>query len=84
VGDDSSEPLPTRIMKALEAGQSARAVGLARQLTAQSPGSANAWYLLGAAQQAAGLGGAPAFRRCAELAPEDSNLGGECRSLSGQ
>lgn len=84
VGDDGSEPLPTRIMKALEAGQTARAVGLARQLTAQSPGSANAWYLLGAAQQAAGLGGAPAFRRCAELAPEDSNLGGECRSLSGQ
>ncbi len=80
--DDPGAPLSTRVMKALEAGDTARAVGLAHQLTAQSPGSANAWYLYGAALQAAGQGGKAAFQKCAELAPPDSSQGNECQALS--
>jgi Flp pilus assembly protein TadD len=70
-------------MKALEAGQNSKAVGLAAQLTNQSPGSASAWQLRGAAEQAAGRSGKASFKRCAELAPADSALGAECRSLAG-
>ena len=81
-GDDSSLPLTARIQKALEAGKGAKAVSLAQQLTSQSPGSANAWYLRGAAEQAAGRGGRASFKRCAELAGE-SPPGPECAALSG-
>ena len=70
-------------MSALEAGDGARAVALARQWTAQAPGNPNAWYLRGAAEQAAGQGGQAAFRRCAELAPADSQQAEECRALGG-
>jgi Flp pilus assembly protein TadD len=70
-------------MRALEANQTAKAVQLATQLTTRSPGSASAWQLRGAAEQAAGHGGKASFRRCAELAPADSNLSNECRSLAG-
>lgn len=70
-------------MSALEANDSARAVGLARQWTAQAPGNPNAWYLRGAAEQAAGQGGQASFRRCAELAAPDSAQAAECRALGG-
>jgi hypothetical protein len=80
---DDSGPLPTRIMKALESGQNGKAVQLAQQLTAQSPGSPNAWHLRGAAEQAAGRGGKASFRKCAELASADSPIGAECKALAG-
>ncbi len=63
-------------------GQTGKAVQLAQQLTAASPGSAAAWHLRGAAEQAAGRGGRASFRKCAELSPE-SSLGAECRALAG-
>jgi DNA-binding response OmpR family regulator len=81
--DDDSGPLTTRVMRALEANQRTKAVGLATQLTNQSPGSASAWQLRGAAEQAAGRSGKSSFRRCAELAPADSPLAAECKSLAG-
>jgi len=80
--DDSGLPMTQRIMQALEKGQTGRAVGLATQLTQQSPGSANAWYLRGAAEQAAGRGGRASFRKCAELSPAGSAQGAECEALS--
>jgi hypothetical protein len=80
---DDSLPLTARIQKALEAGQAGKAVQLAQQLTSQNPGSANAWYMRGAAEQAAGRGGKASFRKCAELAPADSNVGEECKALAG-
>ena len=70
-------------MRALESNQTGKAVQLATQLTTRSPGSASAWQLRGAAEQAAGRGGKSSFKRCAELAPEGSALGTECRSLAG-
>jgi hypothetical protein len=70
-------------MRALEANQTTKAVNLATQLTQRSPGSANAWQLRGAAEQAAGRSGKASFRRCAELAPADSALAAECKSLAG-
>jgi hypothetical protein len=81
-GDDSG-PFQVRIMKALEAGQSGKAVQLAQQYTAQAPGNALAWHLRGAAEQAAGRGGRASFRKCAELSPADSPLGAECKALAG-
>ncbi len=82
--DDSNVPLPTRVLNALQAGQTAKAVGLARQLTQQSPGSAQAWYLLGAALQSAGQGGRDAFKKCAELAGPDSTFGSDCAAFANQ
>lgn len=76
-------PLQARIMKALEANDGPRAAALARQWTAQAPGNSNAWYLRGAAEQAAGLGGQPSFRRCAQLATPDSQQAQECAALAG-
>ncbi len=81
-GDDPALPMNVRIMRALEQGQVNRAVQLAQQYTAQSPGSAAAWHLRGAAEQAAGRGGKASFRKCAELASPDSPLGAECQALS--
>ncbi|WP_437994106.1 response regulator [Sorangium sp. So ce145] len=76
-------PLSTRVMRALESGQTGKAVQLAQQLTAASPGSAAAWHLRGAAEQAAGRGGRASFRKCAELSSPESSLGAECRALAG-
>lgn len=81
--DDESGPLTARITRALESGKSAKAVRLAQQLTQQQAGSASAWYLRGAAEQAAGRGGKASFRKCAELAPAGSSQGDECRALAG-
>ncbi|MBK9263526.1 MAG: response regulator [Polyangiaceae bacterium] len=78
VSSDETGPLSTRIMRAMEQGQMGKARNLARQYTQQSPGSAEAWYLLGASG-----GGASAFRRCAELAGPESARGAECQSLAG-
>jgi hypothetical protein len=80
---DDTGPLSARIMKALEARQTTKAVNLAVQLTQQSPSSASSWHLRGAAEQAAGGSGKGSFRRCAELAAVDSPIGAECRSLAG-
>ncbi|APR77489.1 Phosphate regulon transcriptional regulatory protein PhoB (SphR) [Minicystis rosea] len=81
--DDESLPLTTRVMRALEANQTTKAVNLAVQLTNNSPGSASAWQLRGAAEQAAGRSGKASFKKCAELAPAESALANECRSLAG-
>jgi len=70
-------------MRALEQGKAGKAVNLAQQLTSQQPGSASAWHLRGAAEQAAGRGGRASFRKCAELAPPDSGLASECKALAG-
>ena len=80
---DDSGPLQTRIMRALEAHQTTKAVNLAVQLTQQSPGSATSWHLRGAAEQASGGSGKSSFRKCAELAAVDSPIGAECRALAG-
>ncbi|WP_437910110.1 response regulator [Sorangium sp. So ce327] len=80
---DEGGPLSTRVMRALESGQTGKAVQLAQQLTAASPGSAAAWHLRGAAEQAAGRGGRASFRKCAELSSPESSLGAECRALAG-
>ncbi len=81
--DDDTVPLHTRVQRALEANQTTKAVQLATQLTGKSPGSAYAWQLRGAAEQASGRSGQASFRRCAELAAADSPLASECRSLAG-
>ncbi|WP_437728702.1 response regulator [Sorangium sp. So ce861] len=81
--DEEGGSLSARVMRALESGQTGKAVQLAQQLTAASPGSAAAWHLRGAAEQAAGRGGRASFRKCAELASPDSSLGAECRALAG-
>ncbi|HRI66309.1 MAG TPA: response regulator [Polyangium sp.] len=75
---DDSGPLPTRIYKAIEQGQTAKARSLAKQYTEQAPGNPEAWYLYGATG-----GGASAYRRCAELAGPESARGAECRGLAG-
>jgi CheY-like chemotaxis protein len=75
---DETGSLSTRISRALEQGQMAKARTLAKQYTEQSPGNADAWFLLGATG-----GGASAYRRCAELAGPESARGAECRSLAG-
>lgn len=76
---DDTGPLSARIMRAIEQGQTGKARSLAKQYTEQNPGSADAWYLLGATG-----GGVSAYRRCAELAGPESERGAECRSLSGE
>ncbi|WP_437516791.1 response regulator [Sorangium sp. So ce1099] len=81
--DEEGGSLSSRVMRALEAGQAGKAVQLAQQLTAASPGSASAWHLRGAAEQSAGRGGQASFRKCAELSSPDSPLGAECRALAG-
>jgi hypothetical protein len=81
--DDEAAPLTTRVMRALEANQAQKAVQLAQQLTSRSPGSASAWQLRGAAEQAAGRGGKSSFQKCAELAKPESALAAECKSLAG-
>lgn len=80
---DDSGPLSIRITRALESNQTGRAVQLAQQYTAQSPGNPQAWYLRGAAEQAAGRSGKASFRKCAELSPAESPQGAECKSLAG-
>src|SRR5262249_4741917 len=80
---DASLPLSAQVTKALEAGQTAKAVNLAVRFTSQSPSSADAWRLRGAAEQAAGRSGKSSYRRCAELAGPASPIGAECRALAG-
>ncbi len=82
VAEDSSVPLATRVQQALSGPDKGRAVGLARQWTTQSPGSAQAWYYLGAALMGAGQSGREAFKKCAELSSAESDLGAECQALS--
>jgi len=79
-GDDSSKPLNERVVAALGSDPH-KALLLAREYTSQAPGSANAWYLLGAALQATGGNAREAFAKCAEISP-DSPTGQECAALS--
>ena len=69
--------------RALEKNQIARAIGLARQATQQNPGSADAWWILGACYDAAGQHGAAlqAYRQCAKLG---GAVASECRALVGE
>jgi DNA-binding response OmpR family regulator len=80
--EDTSVPLATRVQQALSGPDKGKAVGLARQWTSQSPGSAQAWYYLGAALMGAGQSGREAFKKCAELSSPESDLGAECQALS--
>lgn len=71
------------ILKALEEGRSQEALSMAKEWTSRAPGSAAAWHLRGAAEQAAGKSGASSYAKCAELALAGSGLARECRALSG-
>ncbi len=75
--------LVQQAQRALEKNQVARAIGLARLATQQNPGSADAWWILGAAYDAAGQHGAAlqAYRQCARLGGAVAN---ECRALVGE
>ena len=75
--------LVQQAQRALEKNQIARAIGLARLATQQNPGSADAWWILGAAYDAAGQHGAAlqAYRQCARLGGAVAN---ECRALVGE
>jgi hypothetical protein len=70
-------------MRALEANQTHKALDLAVSLTSRSPGSASAWQLRGAAEQATGKTGKSSFQKCADLAVPESALATECKSLAG-
>ncbi len=83
VVENSNEPISSRVMKAVQGNDKTKAVALARQWVQQSPGSAQAWYYLGAAQSGAGQSGKDAFKKCAELAG-DSDMGVECQGLANQ
>ncbi len=62
--------LLTQAGRALQKGDSAKAVSLARQAVAENPSNADAWLTLGAAYQASGNGGAAkqAYRDCTKQA----------------
>jgi CheY-like chemotaxis protein len=62
--------LLTQAGRALQKGDAARAVSLARQAVAENPANADAWLTLGAAYQASGNGAAAreAYRSCTKQA----------------
>jgi Flp pilus assembly protein TadD len=66
----SGGSLLTQAGRALQKGDSAKAVSLARQAVAENPANADAWLTLGAAYQASGNGGAAkdAYRSCTKQA----------------
>jgi hypothetical protein len=75
--------LVQQAQRALERGQAARAIDLARRATQASPGNADAWLTLGAAYDAAGQSGAAkaAYRACVQNGRGPSV--NECRALAG-
>jgi cytochrome c-type biogenesis protein CcmH/NrfG len=82
----SADPRATLVQqaqRALERNQIALAIELARRATALQPGNAEAWWILGAAYDAAGQHGAAliAYRQCAGLG---GPIASECRALIGQ
>ncbi|HEY2516615.1 MAG TPA: response regulator [Polyangiaceae bacterium] len=70
--------------KALEGGDTNRAIELARQATGANPGSAEAWLTLGAAYEAAGRASSArgAYKSC--VARGRGDRVDECRALLGQ
>jgi cytochrome c-type biogenesis protein CcmH/NrfG len=69
--------------RALEHNQVGNALALAQQATQQNPGSADAWWMLGACYDAAGQRGQAkaAYQRCATLPGPVST---ECKALLGR
>jgi Flp pilus assembly protein TadD len=74
--------LVAQASRALETGQTAKALDLARQAVDKNPGNAEAWLTLGAAYQASGNGTAAreAYRNCVAQAKTAGVT--ECRVLS--
>jgi hypothetical protein len=79
--DDEKKPLQWRIQQALARGKTVRAYDLAVQYTTSSPNSPRAWYLRGGVEQQLGKNAKASYRKCAELAPLDSDLQTECSVL---
>jgi Flp pilus assembly protein TadD len=86
----SQEPSPAvngslvkQAQRALERNQVGNAIALAQQATQQSPGNADAWWMLGACYDAAGQRGQArvAYQRCASLSGPVST---ECKALLGR
>lgn len=80
--DDEKKPLSFRVIAALNKGKTAKAYDLAVQYTRSSPGNPKAWQMRGGVELQLGKNAKPSFKKCAELAPVDSDLAHECRSLS--
>ncbi|MBL8741078.1 MAG: DUF4388 domain-containing protein, partial [Myxococcales bacterium] len=78
---DESGPISARAIAAIGGPDKGKAIALTRQWTSQSPGSAQAWYYLGAALMNGGQSGKDAFKKCGELAPAESDLSAECKAL---
>jgi hypothetical protein len=75
--------LVKQAQRALEHNQVGNALALAQQATQQSPGNADAWWMLGACYDAAGQRGQAksAYQRCANLSGPVST---ECKALLGR
>ncbi len=80
--DDEKKPLAWRVVTALNRGKTARAYDLAVQYTQSSPNNPKAWQMRGGVEMQLGKNAKASFRRCADLAPPDSDLASECRALS--
>jgi CheY-like chemotaxis protein len=80
--DDEKKPLSWRIIQALNHGKSSRAYDLAVQYTTSSPNNAKAWQMRGGVELQVGKNAKASFKRCADLAPPDSDLARECKALS--
>ncbi len=80
--DDEKKPLSFRIIAALNKSKTAKAYDLAVQYTRSSPGNPKAWQMRGGVELQLGKNAKPSFKKCADLAPPDSDLAHECRSLS--
>ena len=80
--DDEKKPLSFRIIAALNKSKTAKAYDLAVQYTRSSPGNPKAWQMRGGVELQLGKNAKPSFKKCADLAPVDSDLAHECRSLS--
>ena len=80
--DDEKKPLRWRIVQALSRGKTARAYDLAVQYTNAAPNNPSAWQMRGGVEQQLGKNAKASFKKCAELAPADSELQAECRALS--
>ena len=78
---DESGPISARAIAAIGGADKGKAISLTRQWTSQSPGSAQAWYYLGAALMNGGQSGKDAFKKCGDLAPAESDLAAECKAL---
>ena len=83
-GNTGGGSLITQAGRAMQKGDTAKAVSLARQAVAENPAYADAWLTLGAAYQASGNTGAArdAYRNCVKQAHFGSVT--ECYSLAGK